>query len=62
MFKLFVIVMLCVIAIHSCAAADVSIITANVPMMDKGYVFININGHRDVWTVPFNIHAHYWSW
>ena len=61
MFKLFVIVMLCVIALQSCSA-DVSIATVNVPLRDYGYIWYSINGWSDMIRVPFNIPVHYWSW
>ena len=61
MFKFLVIVLLCIIALHACAA-DVSIATINVPLRDYGYIWYSINGWSDMIRVPFNIPVHYWSW
>ena len=62
MFKFFIVICLLVLVINSCSGMDINIITANVPLMSKGYIFINVNGWHDVYTVPFNIPVHYWSW
>lgn len=61
MFKFIVVVLLFIIAFDA-VTADINIITANVPMMNKGYVFINYNGNYETFAVPFNIPATYWSW
>jgi hypothetical protein len=61
MFKFFVVFVLCVLAFKACSA-DVNIVTAHVPMMDKSYIYYNVNGHRDVITVPFELPLKHWSW
>lgn len=62
MFKLFVIVMLCVIAIHACASADMAIATINVPLSNQGYIWFSYNDYSNVISVPFNVPVYYWSY
>lgn len=61
MFKFLVIILLCVIAIKSCSA-DINVVTARVPALDKSYIYYNINGHRDVISVPFALPLSHWSY
>ena len=63
MFKLFVIVMLSVIVIHSCAAADVSILTVHIiAPVERSFVAVRINGFHEIYQLPFIVKTHYWSW
>ena len=61
MFKFFVIVLLCIIAVKSCSA-DINVVTANVPTLDKSYIYYNINGHSDFFHVPFAVPFSHWSY
>lgn len=52
MFKLFVIVMLCVIALHACAA-DTTLYVVNVPVVDNHYIAL-VSG-TNVYTVELPV-------
>ena len=63
MFKLFVVVMLCVIALHACAAADVNIVTVHViAPVERSFIAIRVNNFYDIYQLPFIVKTHYWSW
>ena len=59
MFKFLVIVLLCIIALHACAA-DTAIYAVHLPVVDSDYIAV-VNG-ADVHTVniPFQLTDSYW--
>lgn len=59
MFKMIIVILLCIIAFKSCA---VDVIMANVPFHSKGYIFVTVNDYHNMFTVPFNIPVYHWSY
>ena len=59
MFKFLVIVLLCIIALHACAA-DTALYAVHLPVVDHNYIAL-VNG-ADVTTfnIPFQLTDAYW--
>ena len=59
MFKLFVVIMLCVIALHACAA-DTVVYAVHLPVVDRDYIAVVNSADVTTFNTPFQLTDSYW--